>query len=76
MTGQSLLPEVERLPYRPLRLRWAGGRVVDLLESRTVWVGRHAVVVVHPVAAGTQVISGYGVIALDQIESVEHLAGV
>ena len=73
MTSEDIKQEIERHPYHPLRLHLSSGNVVDLPYPGTAWLRQNTLLVVHPLAKGTQLIGGYDVIALRLIERIEQM---
>ena len=75
MTSEDVLQELQREPFVPLRLHLSSGQRVDIRYPYTAWVRQNTLLIVHPLAAHTQAIGNYDVIALRLVERIEQLNG-
>ncbi len=76
MTGEDVQQELDRVPFEPLRLHLASGKVIDVVHPWTAWVRQSTLLVVHPLKPLTSKIQNdYDVIALRQIERIELVNG-
>jgi len=73
MTSEDVLQELERTPFVPLRLHLASGQTIDIRYPQTAWIRQNTILIVHPLAKGTQAIGNYDVIALRLIERIEQV---
>jgi len=73
MTSEGIKQELERLPFTPLRLHLASGKVLEIPFSGTAWVRQNTLLVVHPVARDSAEIGNYDVISLRLIERIEQV---
>ena len=73
MTSEDVLQELERTPFVPLRLHLASGQTIDIRYPQTAWIRQNTILIVHPLAKGTQAIGNYNVIALRLIERIEQV---
>ena len=72
MTSEDLRSELEKQPYRPLRLHLVSGNAVDVPSPDSAYMLQNAVVLLHPnVPEGTE--PGYDVVSLRNIERIEQL---
>ena len=74
MTQEDVKQEIEREPFRPLRLHLASGKVVDIEYPNSAFVRQSTLLIVHRLARGSAAIGNYDVIALRLIERIEQLS--
>jgi hypothetical protein len=75
MTSENIRHEIERHPFVPFRLHLASGKELDIHDPGTVWLERHALLIMHRIRPGSQDIGRYEVIAFDLIERIEQISG-
>jgi hypothetical protein len=73
MTSEQMLRELEREPFVPMRLHLASGQIMEIHYPGTAWVRQNTLLVVHPLARNTSMISNYDVIALLLVERIEQI---
>jgi len=73
MTSEDVEQEIAREPFVPLRLHLASGKVMDIPYPGSAFIRETTLVVMHKLAARTQKIGGYDVIALRLIERIEQV---
>jgi hypothetical protein len=73
MTSEDLRSELDRHPFVPFRLHLVSGKEVDVLGTNLAFMLQNAVLLLRS-PDGRQD-AGYDVIALRNIERLEHLTG-
>ena len=73
MTEANIKEELDREPFRPLRLHLVSGKTIDVVRENTAWpLADRLLVFLNPVSKGVGA-EGYDVISYDGIERMEIL---
>jgi hypothetical protein len=75
MTSEDLRQELERDPFVPLRLHLSSGKTADIVDPTAAWLQQNALLLMHRLRPGSQLIGGYDVIAFRLIERIEQING-
>jgi hypothetical protein len=72
VTSEDIRGELERVPFRPLRIHMVSGKTVEVPHSAAAWLLRNSVLVFQPSGA-TPDDTPYDMIAMRNIERLEHM---
>lgn len=73
MTEEELLAELDREPFRALRLHLVSGKVLDVLAPNIAHSLTNSLLVLRNPTLGTSKAEGYDVVAYENIERIEQL---
>lgn len=73
MTSKEILRYVRAEPFRPFRLRMAGGRTFEIRHPEMVRVGRADLVIFSLVSDAPEIHDDWDTVSLVLIESISHL---
>ena len=72
MTSKDMEAELLKEPFVPLRLHLVSGKTLDVPFSGAAWLLLNAVLIFQNAKPGRTKATGYDVVALRNIERVEH----
>ena len=75
MTSKDIEGELQNDPFIPLRLHLVSGKTIDVPFPGAAWILQNAVLVFQNPKPGRTIAEGYDVIAMRNIERIEHRGG-
>ena len=71
MTSEDIRAELEKYPFRPIRLHLVSGKVVDVTITGAAWKMQNAIMVLQDPSGN--ITDRYDVVSLRNIERLEQL---